>query len=74
VDPAGSQKAALQFKNASGVWQGVTTKVQSSGRGIATFPWNRRGITQFRWWVAGSVTGGLQVDPVYTGAFSLTVK
>jgi hypothetical protein len=75
VDPAGSQRAALQFKNASGAWQGVMYKMLSSGRGIATFAWNRRGATQFRWWVPGSTTSaGLKVDPVYTGAFTLTVR
>jgi hypothetical protein len=75
VDPAGSQRAALQFKNTSGAWQGVMYKTLSSGRGIATFAWNRRGATQFRWWVPGSTTSaGLKVDPVYTGAFTLTVR
>lgn len=75
VDPAGSQRAALQFKNASGGWQGVTYKSLSSGRGIAVFNWNRRGTTQFRWWVPGSTTStGLKIDPIYTAAFPLTVR
>ena len=75
VDPAGSQRAALQFKNASGAWQGVLYKTLSSGRGLATFNWNRRGTTRFRWWVPGSrTTTGLKVDPVYTSSFTLTVK
>ncbi|ADB33972.1 hypothetical protein Kfla_4956 [Kribbella flavida DSM 17836] len=70
VEPAGSQQAALQFKNASGVWQGVTTKTLSAGRGTATFPWNRRGSAQFRWWVPAS--GG--ADAVYSPVFTLTVN
>ena len=75
VDPAGTQKAALQFKNASGVWQGITYKTLYAGRGIATFTFNRLGQTQFRWWVPGSITStGLTVDPVYSGTFTLTVK
>jgi len=75
VDPAGTQKAALQFKNGSGVWQGVTHKTLYAGRGIATFTFNRKGATQFRWWVPGSTTStGLTVDPVYSGIFTLTVK
>jgi hypothetical protein len=75
VDPAGSQQAALQFKNASGAWQGLTYKTLSSGRGIATFTFNRRGATQFRWWIPGSTTSaGLKVDPAYSGIFTLTVR
>jgi len=75
VDPAGSQQAALQFKNASGVWQGMTYKTLSSGRGIATFTFNRRGATQFRWWTPGTTTStGLKVDPVYSSIFTLTVR
>jgi hypothetical protein len=75
VDPAGSQKAALQFKNPSGVWQGVTYKTLYSGRGLVAFPWSRRGATQFRWWVPGSTTStGLRVEPVYSGVFTLTVR
>jgi hypothetical protein len=75
VDPAGSQKAALQFKNASGVWQGLTYKTLYAGRGLVAFTFNRRGATQFRWWVPGSTTGtGLKVDPVYSGVFTLTVR
>jgi hypothetical protein len=75
VEPPGSQRAALQFRNASGAWQGATTKTLSAGRGIATFGWSRRGVTQFRWWVPASTTAtGLRVEPVYTGAFALTVR
>ncbi|TDU82325.1 hypothetical protein EV138_7215 [Kribbella voronezhensis] len=74
VNPAGTQQAALQFLNASGTWQGVTTKVLSSGKGLVTFPWNRRGVASFRWWVGGSTHNGLQVDPIYTGPFGLTVN
>jgi hypothetical protein len=75
VDPAGSQRAALQFKNASGAWQGLTWKTLYAGRGLVVFNWNRRGTTQFRWWVPGSTTStGLPVDPVYTSPFSLTVR
>ena len=69
VDPAGSQQAAVQFKNASGVWQGITYKTLSAGRGIATFTFNRRGATQFRWWVSASPG----VDATYSGIFTLTV-
>ncbi|TDO52577.1 hypothetical protein EV643_102416 [Kribbella sp. VKM Ac-2527] len=75
VDPAGTQKAALQFKNASGAWQGLTYKTLYAGRGLVSFPWNRRGSVQFRWWVPGSTTStGLVVDPVYSSPFSLTVR
>ncbi|TWD75315.1 hypothetical protein FB561_6753 [Kribbella amoyensis] len=74
VDPAGTQQAALQFKNASGAWQGISSKTLYAGRGLLSFPWNRRGTTQFRWWVPGSTTGtGLKADPVYSGVFSLKV-
>jgi phenolic acid decarboxylase len=75
VDPAGSQKAALQFKNSSGAWQGVTYKTLYSGRGLVALSWSRRGATQFRWWVPGSTTStGLRVEPVYSGIFTLTVR
>lgn len=70
VEPAGTQRAALQFKNASGNWQGVQYKTLYAGRGLLTFPWNRRGITQFRWWVPAF--GG--ADAIYTGPFTLTVR
>ncbi|MEN3268515.1 MAG: hypothetical protein V7646_5409 [Pseudonocardia sp.] len=75
VDPAGSQQAALQFKNASGVWQGLMYKTLYAGRGLTgPFAFNRRGVTQFRWWVPGSTTTtGLKVDPVYSAPFNLTV-
>jgi hypothetical protein len=75
VDPAGSQQAALQFKNASGAWQGLTWKTLYAGRGLVAFNWYRRGATQFRWWVPGSTTStGLKVDPVYSGIFSVTIR
>jgi hypothetical protein len=70
VDPAGTQQAALQFKNASGVWQGVMYKTLYAGRGIATYSWNRRGATQFRWWVPATPTA----DATYSGIFTLTVR
>jgi hypothetical protein len=70
VDPAGSQQAALQFKNASGAWQGLTYKTLSSGRGLVAFPWNKRGATPFRWWVPASATA----DATYSGVFTLTVR
>jgi hypothetical protein len=70
VEPAGSQRAALQFKNASGAWQGVQYKTLAAGRGLLQFSWYRRGVTRFRWWVPGS-SGA---DPVYTSSFTLTVK
>ncbi|GAB2606506.1 hypothetical protein [Kribbella endophytica] len=70
VDPAGSQKAALQFKNASGAWQGLTYKTLSAGRGLVAFPWNKRGATQFRWWVPASASA----DATYSGVFTLTVR
>jgi hypothetical protein len=73
VDPAGTQRAALQFKNASGAWQGLTSKNLSAGRGLVVFPWNVRGTYQFRWWVSGSTTG-LRMDPVYSPVFTLTVR
>ncbi|ADB35596.1 hypothetical protein Kfla_6604 [Kribbella flavida DSM 17836] len=75
VDPAGTQKAALQFKNASGAWQGLTSKTLYAGRGLVAFPWNIRGTFQFRWWIPGSTTPtGLRVEPAYSGVFSLTVS
>jgi hypothetical protein len=76
VEPAGSQRAALQFKNASGVWQGLMYKTLSSGRGLSgPFAFNRRGTTQFRWWVPASASStGLTVDAVYSSVFTLTVR
>ncbi|GAB2606498.1 hypothetical protein [Kribbella endophytica] len=70
VDPAGSQKAALQFKNASGAWQGVAYKTVYAGRGLLAFPWNKRGVTQFRWVVpaSGPITG------TSSNTFTLTVR
>ena len=75
VDPAGTQKAALQFKNASGVWQGLMYKTLSSGRGLTgPFAFNRLGETSFRWWVpASNSSTGLPVDAVYSNTFSLYV-
>jgi hypothetical protein len=70
VDPAGSQKAALQFKNASGAWQGLSYKTLYAGRGILAFAWNKRGATQFRWWIPASATA----DATYSGVFTLTVR
>jgi hypothetical protein len=70
VDPAGTQKAALQFKNASGAWQGVAYKTLYAGRGLLAFPWNRRGTTQFRWVVPASPG----VDAAYSSTFTLTVR
>jgi hypothetical protein len=70
VDPAGSQKAALQFKNAAGAWQGVSYKTLYAGRGILAFAWNKRGATQFRWWIPASATA----DATYSGVFTLTVR
>jgi hypothetical protein len=75
VDPAGTQQAALQFKNTSGAWQGVSYKTLYAGKGLLQFAWSRRGATQFRWWVPGSTTStGLHVEPVYSGIFTLTVR
>jgi hypothetical protein len=75
VEPAGSQRAALQFKNTSGVWQGLMYKTLSSGRGLTgPFAFNRLGVTQFRWWVPASASStGLPVDAVYSNIFTLTV-
>jgi hypothetical protein len=70
VQPEGTQRAALQFKNASGAWQGIQYKTLSAGRGLLQFGWYRRGVTQFRWWVSGTAIS----NPIYTGAFSLTVR
>jgi hypothetical protein len=57
------------------VWQGLTYKTLYDGRGLTgPFAFNRRGVTQFRWWVPGSTTNtGLKVDPVYSAPFGLTV-
>jgi hypothetical protein len=74
VDPANTQRAALQFKNASGVWQGVAYKTLYAGKGLLQFPWNRRGVTQFRWYIPATTHNSLPVAAVYTGAFSLTVR
>ncbi|HET6292136.1 MAG TPA: hypothetical protein VFG33_02140 [Kribbella sp.] len=76
VEPARAQKAALQFKNAGGVWQGLMYKTLSSGRGLSgPFAFNRVGQTQFRWWVPASVNGaGLPVDAAYSNPFTLTVN
>ncbi|WP_432939209.1 hypothetical protein ACQPXM_28950 [Kribbella sp. CA-253562] len=70
VDPPGTQKAALQFRNASGAWQGVTYKTLYAGRGLIAFPWNKRGTTQFRWWVPATASA----DATYSGVFTLTVR
>ncbi|GAA1543235.1 hypothetical protein [Kribbella lupini] len=70
VDPAGTQQAALQFKNATGAWQGLGYKTLSAGRGLLAFPWNQRGTTQFRWWIPASTTA----DATYSGLFTLTVR
>jgi hypothetical protein len=50
-------------------------KTLYAGRGLTgPFAFNRRGVTQFRWWVPGSTTTtGLKVDPVYSAPFNLTV-
>ena len=76
VEPARAQKAALQFKNANGVWQGLMYKTLSSGRGLSgPFAFNRLGQTQFRWWVPASLNGaGLPVDAAYSSPFTLTVN
>jgi hypothetical protein len=74
VDPAGTQKAALQFKNASGAWQGLTYKTLYAGRDLVAFAWSVRGTHQFRWWIRGSTTStGLAVDPAYSSTITLTV-
>ncbi|MEV6281128.1 hypothetical protein [Kribbella sp. NPDC051770] len=73
ADPAGTQRAALQFKNAAGAWQGLTYKTLYAGRGLVSFAWNVRGTYQFRWWVPGTTTG-LKVDPVHSPVFTLTVR
>jgi hypothetical protein len=70
VDPAGTQKAALQFKNASGAWQGLSYKTLYAGRGLLAFPWNKRGVVQFRWWIPATATA----DATYSGVFTLTVR
>ncbi|MEU0096841.1 hypothetical protein [Kribbella sp. NPDC006257] len=74
VDPPNAQRAALQFKNASGAWQGVAYKTLYAGKGLLQFPWNRRGVTQFRWYIPASTHNSLPVAAVYSGAFSLTVR
>jgi hypothetical protein len=75
VDPAGTQQAALQFKNATGAWQGLSYKTLYAGKGLLQFAWSKRGATQFRWWVPGSTTStGLHVEPVYSAIFTLTVR
>ena len=75
VEPAGSQRAALQFRNASGVWQGLMYKTLYAGRGLSgPFAFNRLGTHSFRWWVPASLSStGLPVDAVYSSVFTLTV-
>ncbi|GAA1543214.1 hypothetical protein GCM10009741_53100 [Kribbella lupini] len=70
VDPAGTQRTALQFKNAAGAWQGVAYKTLYAGRGLLAFPWNKRGTTQFRWWVPATTAA----DAAYSNTFTLTVR
>ncbi|GAB2606490.1 hypothetical protein [Kribbella endophytica] len=70
VDPAGTQKAALQFKNASGAWQGLSYKTLYAGRGLLAFAWNKRGTTQFRWWIPATAAA----DATYSNTFTLTVR
>ncbi|MEU0096842.1 hypothetical protein [Kribbella sp. NPDC006257] len=74
VDPANTQRAALQFKNASGVWQGVSYKTLYAGKGLLQFSWSKRGATQFRWYVPASTHNSLPVAAVYSGVFTLTVR
>ncbi|WP_432939203.1 hypothetical protein ACQPXM_28940 [Kribbella sp. CA-253562] len=75
VDPAGTQQAALQFRNSAGAWQGLTYKTLYAGRGLVAFAWNVRGTFQFRWWIPGSTTSTrLPVDAVYSGPFTLKVS
>lgn len=75
VDPEGSQQAALQWKNTSGVWQGISYKTLASGRGLLTFPFNRRGTAEFRWWTPGmTLPSGLTVEATYSSVFTLTVQ
>lgn len=75
VEPEGSQQAALQWKNASGVWQGISYKTLASGRGLLSFPFNRRGTAEFRWWIPGStLANGRTVEPTYSPVFTLTVR
>jgi hypothetical protein len=75
VDPAGTQRAALQWKNTSGVWQGITYNQLTDGKGSVTFPFNRRGSFEFRWYVPATTSpAGGPVDAIYTGSFPLTVN
>ncbi|GAB3833802.1 hypothetical protein [Kribbella italica] len=75
VDPEGSQQAALQWKNPSGVWQGISYKTLASGRGLLSFPFNRRGTAEFRWWTPGmTLPSGLTVEATYSPVFKLTVQ
>jgi hypothetical protein len=76
VAPYGTQQAALQFKNASGQWQGLMYRTLSGGSAESgPFAFNRRGTHQFRWWV-GPVTSvqDLPVDAGYTYPFTLVVR
>ncbi|WP_460650839.1 hypothetical protein [Kribbella endophytica] len=76
VWPFFTQQAALQFKNASGQWQGLMYRTLSGGSAQSgPFAFNRRGTHQFRWWVGASVSlQGLHVDAGYTYPFTLTVR
>lgn len=76
VWPFFTQQAALQFKNASGQWQGLMYRTLSGGSAQSgPFAFNRRGTHQFRWWVGASVSiQSLHVDAGYTYPFTLTVR
>lgn len=76
VAPYGSQQVALQFKNASGQWQGLMYRNLVNGTvQSGPFAFNRVGTHQFRWWVAASTSSqGLPVDAGYTYPFTLVVR
>ncbi|TWD75316.1 hypothetical protein FB561_6754 [Kribbella amoyensis] len=76
VAPYGSHQVALQFKNASGQWQGLMYRtLVGGGAESGPFAFNRVGTHQFRWWVAASTgSTGLPVDAGYTYPFTLTVR
>ncbi len=76
VAPYGNHQVALQFKNASGQWQGLLSRNLVNGTvQSGPFAFNRVGTHQFRWWVAASTSSqGQRVDAGYTHPFTLTVR
>jgi hypothetical protein len=75
VSPAGSQRALLQSRSATGTWSGVAYKTLAAGKGSVAVTWKKRGVTAFRWYVPASTTStGLTVGATISPSFNLTVR